>query len=291
MKRCPAPIGVFSDQNGHEHLASCKQWSCSFCAAVKKRRILDRASLGFKGFRTYTATLTELKAKSNYETARSIMKHWNRLRNSLKKRGYPVERFFWTKEFKPLKGSTDTTLYPHLHVLLTANIPKKLLEHLWYMATDGTAYQVYYDETIDVKKAGAYLAKYMTKSSMVDGFNKGERRYGFSHGHFPLILNNVTGIDFDGVPFSFEVPKTNQYTFRLQYGVIRGERHYEALERVSENIGGEIVIKPFPWKLGYLPHIEDNCFHNCLECGLTRLCGKFAKPLYSRRYHNQDYDT
>jgi len=289
LKTCPSPIGKFTNVEGETVLTSCKSWKCPYCSRVKKKRLLDRVRVGFKGFRTYTATLTEVKRPDNESRARAITKHWNRLRSSLRKRGYNVERFFWSKEFKPLRGSSDPTLYPHLHVLLTADIPKALIEELWYKATDKTAYQIYYDETCDVSNAGGYMAKYMTKSAFNDGFQKGERRYGFSHGHFPDMTQTVSGVDFEGKPFSFVKAVKGVWKFQLQYGIIRGERNFKH-DDVATWDGGGYVLRPFAWKNSFTVGVEKNCIHDCFECKLTRLCSKYAQPIYPRRSINH-YDT
>jgi len=189
MTKCPTPNHIVTP-DGKRIEVSCKSWSCPVCSKTRKKRLIDRfrhgCGINSGGFRYRMITLTEVKHPDNESNAREIMKHWNRLRASLRKNGHPLTNYFWTREYKPLYGSDSPIMYPHLHVAIKASIPYALLQRLWLLASGASRVHVPTDEEVNkLCDPVAYMSKYLTKSDMNDGFKKGERRYGFSRTGFP----------------------------------------------------------------------------------------------------------
>jgi hypothetical protein len=175
ITNCPYPVGHYI-VNDHGSLRKvdipCKSWRCPACSRVKRNIVLDRARDGFAIIDrpVYFMTLTA-PPDTPHEL---IMKWWNRLRASLRRRGYQLEYFF-KKEFTA-KGAR------HLHIAYTGGeIKEDLLKHLWYLATDKRAYIVNISPVKSLRNVAGYLMPYMAKDDdNRDYYRKGERRYGFS---------------------------------------------------------------------------------------------------------------
>lgn len=180
---CPNPIGVFFTQDGRELPAPCNRWDCPVCSKVKKNKVLDRVQRGFqhiqlKGGRVRALCLTIGPRGHNED----FTKYFARFRAWLAKprkhgkkfRAYRNINYFWTKEYQPDTGKL------HMHLLIDAYIPWKLIRKAWKWATYGTGQNVDIRMTTDVQKPGGYMTKYMTKAEMkVPG-----RRYGLSQGRW-----------------------------------------------------------------------------------------------------------
>lgn len=188
--KCPNPIGVVKNESdGTLFELGCGKWSCPHCSKIKKNRLLDRVRVGFSGHRVRHFVLTELKGAGSKESDISL--HWARLRASLAKYGFKGYKFFWTKEFAPLKGdmSPNPKLYRHMHLMISTYIPKSLIERLWLRATEETAGIVRQrDHGFVVHNPAGYLAKYMSKGFREAPFEKNERRYGLSRNAFPQLF-------------------------------------------------------------------------------------------------------
>lgn len=166
---CSNPIGVFFTQDGKEVIAPCGKWTCPECGKVKKNKLLDRVQRGFhqvqlKGGRVRALCLTIGPKGKNEE----IMDYFARFRAWLAKprkhgkkfRCYRNINYFWVKEYQPDTGKL------HLHLLIDAYIPWKLIRKAWKWATRGTGLNVDIRMTTDVQKPGGYMTKYMTKAAM-----------------------------------------------------------------------------------------------------------------------------
>lgn len=178
---CPNPIGVFFTQDGKEVPAPCGKWDCPVCGKVKKNKVLDRVQRGFQqaqqgGSRVRALCLT-IGPKGKNE---DFTKYFARFRAWLAKprkhgkkfRAYRNINYFWVKEYQPDTGKL------HMHLLIDAYIPWKLIRKAWKWATYGTGINADIRLTDDVQKPGGYMTKYMTKAGMkVPG-----RRYGLSQG-------------------------------------------------------------------------------------------------------------
>lgn len=102
-----------------------------------------------------------------------LMKAWARLRANLFKQGF-IFNYFWVKEYTK-KGKL------HMHIIIDANIPQKVIRHAWYLATKKTSYIIHMKTIdMDIYNVAGYMMKYMTKTIAQNEFKKGERRYGFS---------------------------------------------------------------------------------------------------------------
>jgi Zn-finger protein len=210
VSSCLNPIGTVYDENGNNFPLSCGKWSCSHCGWIKKQRLLDRVTFGFSGgFRIRHFVLTELKASGSKHE--DISRHWARLRASLAKLGYVGYRFFWTKEFKD--G------FRHMHLMISTYIPKHVIERLWYLATDKTAY-IIRQKDHDVHSPAGYLSKYLTKDFREAPFKKHERRYGLSQGHFPIVKKDISKHVYTVILGSFkdEVLGPDDYGVVIRYG-------------------------------------------------------------------------
>lgn len=182
---CDTPVGRFKDEHGVEHPVNCNRWGCPHCTKVKKTRIRNRFEFNHGGFRYRMMTLTEVKALENFENSKEIMKHWNHFRSNMKRAGHKIDRYFWTKEYKPRKdGSDPNVLYPHLHVIIATLAPVSLIREHWEKATGNAKIVHIPEETFEVKNSISYMMKYLGKSDFLDGFSHRERRFGFSR-NFP----------------------------------------------------------------------------------------------------------
>lgn len=179
---CPNPIGVFFTQDGREVPAPCGRWDCPVCGKVKKNKVLDRVQRGFeqiqvKGGRVRALCLTIGPKGKNQD----FSKYFARFRAWLAKprkhgkkmRSYRNLNYFWVKEYQPETGQL------HMHLLIDAFIPWKLIRKAWKWATYGTGQNVDIRLTDNVQKPGGYMTKYMTKASAV---KVPGRRYGMSQG-------------------------------------------------------------------------------------------------------------
>jgi hypothetical protein len=148
----------------------CKSWRCPACSKVKKNIVLDRCRDGFAGERVRFLTLTLSPDADN----KRITQYWNRFKASLYKKGYRRFKYFWVKEFTK-QGVC------HLHVAISAYIPKSLIDRYWNLATEKTSFITYISYKGFLKNPAGYMTKYMTKQLYEgDLYERGERRFGFS---------------------------------------------------------------------------------------------------------------
>lgn len=172
---CPNPIGVFKTPEGKVcGLAPCKRWDCPHCGDIKKSQVLDRARYGFYqngSYRVRFMTLTLQNEAHEWDMG----KYWNRLRASLRKHGFRFYRYFWVKE----RGAKSGLI--HMHVLIDAYVPVKLIKRLWFLATERSSYivDIRAPKHGSIENVAAYMMKYMTKAVSVK-IGKKQRRFGFS---------------------------------------------------------------------------------------------------------------
>lgn len=108
----------------------------------------------------------------------SMGKYFARFRANLWKQGYRPQ-YFKVTEFTEMGRR-------HFHLLIDVFVPFNVIQAAWRAATDGTAYWVNIKKA-QVRKAAAYMAKYMTKQTVFsEQFEPGEHRYSFSH-KFPRL--------------------------------------------------------------------------------------------------------
>lgn len=186
IERCPHPSGYVRNlETGELVPLPCNRWTCPVCGPRRKAALLDDIAYGggiiqANGRRWRFLTLT-LSTKVN---GRDIDLFWARFRahihNWRVKQGHKIPvQYFKVKEFTE-KGQR------HLHVLIDTFVPFNFIQHAWRQATEGTSFWVHIKKA-QVKSAAGYMSKYMTKQTvMSDKFDKGERRYSFSH-RFPRI--------------------------------------------------------------------------------------------------------
>lgn len=170
------------DVNTGEYLGSirkaCNQWDCPSCGERKKNKLID----GIRDGALRIVSDTSLPA--NQRVLRHLVLTFQtdddtppglalaRFRSALYKAGYNNLRFLWTKEFTR-RGKR------HFHILLNRHIPHSLLKHFWSNATDRKSFYVYITRAdTNIRNAGAYLAKYVSKSIHSRRFRKKEHRYG-----------------------------------------------------------------------------------------------------------------
>lgn len=193
---CPNPIGIFKTEAGIPvAYAPCKRWDCPHCGDVKKSQVLDRAKWGFHdagGFRVRFLTLTLEGQAHEWDMG----KYWNRLRASLRKCGFKFYRYFWVKERGVISG------HIHMHVLIDAYVPQKLIKKYWYLATDKTSYivDIRAPRHKKMENVAAYMMKYMTKALHVP-LGKKQRRFGFSRhkGFKPIKFQSHTKLRFESM--------------------------------------------------------------------------------------------
>jgi len=195
---CPQPIGVFKTETGQVvGLAPCKRWDCPHCGDVKKSQVLDRAKNGFLnaeggGYRVRFLTLTLEGQAHEWD----IGKYWNRLRASLRRHGFKFYRYFWVKE----RGAKSGRI--HMHILIDAYVPVKLIKRLWFLATDRTSYivDIRAPKHGNLNSVAGYMAKYMTKAVEAH-IGKKQRRFGFSrHRNFrPLKREAPVKVRFESM--------------------------------------------------------------------------------------------
>jgi hypothetical protein len=177
---CPNPIGYFENKaTGQQVPARCKSPTCPHCGPIYKKRLLDDVHYGAgviqaNGHRWRMLTLTT----SPRSDQGAMSKYFNRFRSILRKHGYTPE-FFKVVEF------TEKGLR-HFHIMISVFVPWNFIQYAWYMATEKTAYYVKITKA-QIRSAAGYMAKYMTKDSLLSkSFKKHERRYSFSR-HFPRL--------------------------------------------------------------------------------------------------------
>lgn len=165
---CPNPIGVFWTEDGKEVPAPCGKWSCPVCSKVKKNKLLDRVQRGFEqqmltGHRIRALCLTIGPKGDNAK----FTKYFARFRAWLAKprkhgkkmRAYRNINYFWVKEIQPQTGKL------HMHLLIDAFIPWRLIRKAWKWATYGTGENADIRLTDDIHRPGGYMTKYMTKAT------------------------------------------------------------------------------------------------------------------------------
>lgn len=211
---CPNPIGVFKTKEGLPvGLAPCKRWDCPHCGDIKKSQVLDRARAGFHesgGYRVRFLTLTLENQAHEWD----IGKYWNRLRASLRKKGFKFYRYFWVKERGVKSGRI------HMHILIDAYVPVKLIKRLWFLATDKTSYivDIRAPKHGKIENVAAYMMKYMTKAVSAH-IGKKQRRFGFSrHRAFkPLKFEYATKVEFVPISiFNLELKRMAENNCRLR---------------------------------------------------------------------------
>lgn len=140
-------------------------------------------------------TLTERKHPSNYENAKQLKTHWNKLRAFLRYHDAFLTDFFYVVEYKPigvrakfydiLTEEEKLLLFPHMHILIPEYIDVELIRRGWFKVTGYTANSVHLPDDNDpsLKNPASYLMKYITSADFGVGFSKHERRVGFSRNY------------------------------------------------------------------------------------------------------------
>lgn len=168
---CPNSPGYFRSPDGVVVPAPCNSWSCGFCGPKRKFDLLARLEHGhnFGGYRWRFLTLTQQTGDPT-----NLLAAWARFRAYLAKRGYRF-KFAWVKEFTA-SGKR------HLHILVSAYIPWRIVRSGWLAATSGHSYIVdIRAHKGKIRSLGGYMSKYVTKSLLGEQlFKKYERRFGFS---------------------------------------------------------------------------------------------------------------
>lgn len=171
LNYCPNSPGYFKSPDGLLFPAPCKSWTCPYCGPKRKYDLLWRLEHGYNvgGLRWRFLTLTMQTRDPTRITAA-----WARFRAYLAKRGYRF-KFVWVKEFT-LAGKR------HLHILISAYIPWRILRAGWLAATSGHSYIVdIRAHKGKIRSLGGYMSKYISKSLVgVNTFLKRERRFMFS---------------------------------------------------------------------------------------------------------------
>ena len=182
---CPTPIGYMDIPNVGIIPIACRRWNCPHCGKWRKIRLALRVANGFFGHNdVITWTLTQSPSdKSN------IVKNFNILRRILKRKHNITMKFMWVKEFTPkshhyvdIKGNIRFSVggTRHLHILTLTPIDQDYLSQLWKEITHEKSYIVWVNQA-NIKNAGGYVFKYLTKAYESEtGYQKNERRYGFS---------------------------------------------------------------------------------------------------------------
>lgn len=143
--------------------------------------------------RCITLTLDPKKIPDGADSFRYIEECWRKMRISLRRHLGRNVRFLRIAEMHEGKriskykdrrgrsrggGSGQNTGKAHYHVLVDAGMPQKWLSEAWAAVGGG---KVVWIESVDVNDVSAYLAKYMTKKSMML-LPKGVRRVACSRG-------------------------------------------------------------------------------------------------------------
>lgn len=98
--------------------------------------------------------------------------YWNRLRASLRRHKFRFYRYFWVKECQA-SGKV------HMHIIIDAYVPWRLIKRLWYKATNHTSYVVDIRAAKNVRNVAGYMTKYMAKA-VEHPIGHNQRKFGFS---------------------------------------------------------------------------------------------------------------
>jgi len=187
LRYCPTSPGYFKHWDGRVFLTPCNGWTCPFCAPKKKAKLIERIAHGGMtgGYRWRFLTLTQALNDPTY-----LMHAWARLRAYLAKKGYHL-KYSWCKEFTKAGRR-------HLHIIINAYIPQKIIKSGWIYATSGYSHIVDIRCKHDIHHIGAYMSKYITKTLTCEhDWYKGERRFGFSRWEgWKIITIPETGWSF-----------------------------------------------------------------------------------------------
>ncbi len=97
---CPNPVGYTEKDGKFLYNVPCKSWGCQHCSSVKKYKILQIFDIRQGGFRYRMITLTEWKNPSNVDNAKSLTKHWNKLKASLLKHNINITHYLTNRKDK-----------------------------------------------------------------------------------------------------------------------------------------------------------------------------------------------
>lgn len=150
----------------------CDQWECACCGYRMKMNLLEgidrivekRPDLS----RLLTLTVDPSRMDSRRAAHREIGKAWNRLRSFIQS-AYGDFSYIWVRE-------EQENGYPHLHVLVSRFLPQGDVAAAWDRTGMGEVVDI---RSVEARKAGHYVAKYLAKDAMAT-MPAGTHRYGSS---------------------------------------------------------------------------------------------------------------
>ena len=150
---------------------SCKSWSCPKCAEKKRRRlswaiVQQVQAHGLDRFLTLTMDPAKGSAAESWG---QIKQAWKLFQTYMARELGKGVKFLWVVE-------AQKNGYAHLHILLDRYVPQAWIKAAWQGVGGG---KIVFITRANVKKAGFYIAKYLTETGQA-GLKPGQRRYGSS---------------------------------------------------------------------------------------------------------------
>lgn len=150
----------------------CGSWDCRCCGYWMKMNLLeelDRVVAEQPDLSRLLTLTVDPDWNPDREAAhRDIGEAWNRLRSYIQA-SYGDFSYIWVRE-ETERG------YPHLHVLVSRFLPQSEIAAAWSRAGMGSIVDI---RRVEARKAGHYVAKYLSKDAMAN-LPKGVHRYGSS---------------------------------------------------------------------------------------------------------------
>jgi hypothetical protein len=132
----------------------CHNSRCEYCARLKGIRVAGAIEKVFAEQKTYMMTITWHHDKPPQEVWAKVGPDWNRIRTAIVKR-------YGAFKFVRILETHTVSPYPHLHVILSANVEKEWLSKECESAGAGFICNV---EECTSLYAGYYVRKYLTKA-------------------------------------------------------------------------------------------------------------------------------
>jgi len=171
-RRDLAHLEHWNPETGETGAYRCDSWDCRCCGYRMKMNLLEeldrvvaeRPALS----RLLTLTVDPDRNPDREAAHRDIGEAWNRLRSYIQK-SYGDFSYIWVRE-ETERG------YPHLHVLVSRFLPQRELSAAWSRTGMGEVVDI---REVEARKAGNYIAKYLSKDAMAN-LPSGVHRYGSS---------------------------------------------------------------------------------------------------------------
>lgn len=161
-----------NEETGDTAPYRCDSWDCACCGHRMKMNLLEGVDQLVQErpemSRFLTLTVDPSRHVDREVAHADIGAAWNRLRTFLQRR-YGDFSYVWVRE------ETDAG-WPHLHVIVSRYLPQQDIAAAWDRTGMGRVVDI---QSVNARKAGHYLAKYLAKDAMAH-LPDGVHRYGSS---------------------------------------------------------------------------------------------------------------